>query len=65
MLNFMLENVWSAQRSVVAPHQTEIERGLLLNPGVRFGWNHRNGLQIVTGVAFPQGLAQALVSMDC
>ncbi len=56
MLNFMLENVWSAQRSVVAPHHTEIERALLLNPGMRFGWNHRNGLQIVAGIAFPQGL---------
>jgi hypothetical protein len=54
MLNFMLENVWSAQRSVVAPHQTEIERSLLLNPGMRFGWSCQNGLQVVIDVAFPQ-----------
>jgi elongation factor G len=32
----------------------EVERSLLLNPGMRFGWNCQNGLQVVTGVAFPQ-----------
>jgi len=54
--NVMLETVFSTYQSVVAPDNTEWSRSLLLNPGVRWAYNFKNGLQIVPGVAVPVGV---------
>jgi hypothetical protein len=64
MFNFMLENVWAVQQRAVGPRHTELDRTLLINPGVRLGWNRPHGLQIVTGVSFPQGVGPSLGEHD-
>jgi hypothetical protein len=53
--NAMLETVWVDAERVVGPGTTERERTLILNPGIRWAFNFRNGLQIVPGVSAPIG----------
>ncbi len=55
-LNFMLETVFASSQAVVARNKTTWENSLLLNPGVRWAHNFKNGLQIVPGVAVPVGV---------
>lgn len=54
--NLMLETVFSSSEDVVAPDKTEWSRSLLLNPGFRWAYNFKNGLQIVPGIAVPIGI---------
>jgi hypothetical protein len=54
--NVLLETVFSASQDVVGPAKTVWDRSLLLNPGVRWAYNFKNGLQIVPGVAVPIGV---------
>lgn len=54
--NPMLETVFSSAQTVVAPGKTEWSRTLLLNPGFRWAYNFKSGLQIVPGVAVPVGV---------
>jgi hypothetical protein len=53
--NVMLETVFSASQAVSAPDRTEWNRSLFINPGVRWAYNFKSGLQIVPGIAIPIG----------
>lgn len=53
--NFLFETVWNRYMTVVAPGRTEHSYSLLLNPGIRWAYNFKNGLQIVPGIAIPFG----------
>lgn len=55
-VNFMLETVFASAQEVVARDKTLWTNSLLLNPGVRWAYNFKNGLQIVPGVAVPVGV---------
>jgi Putative MetA-pathway of phenol degradation len=54
-INLMLETVFSSSQAVVGHNRTEWSRQLLFNPGVRWAYNFKNGLQIVPGVGVPIG----------
>lgn len=53
--NVMLETVFASSQSVVAPDRTQWSRTLLINPGIRWAYNFKNGLQIVPGISAPIG----------
>ncbi len=55
-VNFMLETVFFSTQEVVAKDKTLWSNTLLLNPGVRWAYNFKNGLQIVPGIAMPIGV---------
>ncbi|HVP44686.1 MAG TPA: hypothetical protein VMS96_14740 [Terriglobales bacterium] len=54
--NVLLETVWNASQAVAGPDTTVAVRSLLLNPGMRWAYNFKNGLQIVPGVGVPIGV---------
>jgi len=54
--NVLVETVWNSFQTVVHLHQTETVYSLLLNPGVRWAYNFKSGLQIVPGVSVPIGI---------
>jgi hypothetical protein len=54
--NVLLETVFYRNEDVIAPRTTEWSSTLLLNPGIRWAYNFKNGLQIVPGVAVPFGV---------
>jgi hypothetical protein len=54
--NVLMETVWSSYEEVIGRRQTEKSYSLLLNPGVRWSYNFKNGLQIVPGVSVPFGI---------
>ncbi len=54
--NVLLETVFVRARVVVGPGTTERSDSFLLNPGIRWAWNFRSGLQIVPGLSVPIGL---------
>jgi hypothetical protein len=54
--NVMLETVFSSAQSVVGPDQTQWNRSLFINPGIRWAHNFENGLQIVPGISVPVGV---------
>jgi hypothetical protein len=54
-VNLMLETAWNSNQAVVGPKQKETSYSLFLNPGVRWSWNFKSGLQIVPGIAVPIG----------
>jgi hypothetical protein len=54
--NVLLETVWVRARIVDGPGTTRRSDTLLLNPGIRWAWNFRSGLQIVPGLSVPIGL---------
>jgi hypothetical protein len=58
-VNFLLESVFQNDAQTIAPGGTERNTSVLLNPGVRWAHNLRNGLQIVPGVAYTIGLTRA------
>ena len=55
-LNAMLETVLTGSEAVVAPGRTARQHSLLINPGIRWAYNFRSGLQIVPGIAVPIGV---------
>jgi hypothetical protein len=55
-VNLLLEMAWARTDAVVGAGQTAASDTWLLNPGIRWAHNFRNGLQIVPGVAFPIGI---------
>jgi hypothetical protein len=57
--NALCEVVWTNNASVVGPGQTARQQALYVNPGVRWAYNFKSGLQIVPGVAMPVGLMGA------
>jgi hypothetical protein len=54
--NVLLETAFSSAQVVDGPDHTAWSKTLLLNPGVRWAFNFKNGLQIVPGVAVPVGV---------
>ncbi len=54
--NVLLESVWNNTAAVSGFRRTSRENEVLINPGVRWAHNFKNGLQIVPGVAFPIGV---------
>jgi len=54
--NFLLETVFYRNEEVIAPRTTQWGSTLLLNPGFRWAYNFRNGLQIVPGFSVPIGM---------
>jgi hypothetical protein len=53
--NFLFETVWNRNTAVAAPSRSDHSYSLLLNPGIRWAYNVKNGLQIVPGIAIPFG----------
>jgi hypothetical protein len=53
--NVLFETVFYRYEGVVGPRTTQWNSTLLLNPGIRWAYNFKNGLQIVPGVAVPFG----------
>ena len=54
--NVLLEAVYSASEAVSGEHQTCATSYLYLNPGIRWAYNFKSGLQIVPGVGVPVGV---------
>jgi len=54
--NVMLETYWLRSQNIIARGRTDPNYTLLVNPGIRWAYNFRNGLQIVPGVAAPIGV---------
>jgi hypothetical protein len=54
--NVLLETHWVRARIIEGPGTTRRSDTLLLNPGIRWAWNFRSGLQIVPGLSVPIGL---------
>ena len=57
--NVFLESSWENQETVIGANLTERQSSLLLNPGIRWAHNFRNGLQIVPGIGVPFGVGSS------
>jgi hypothetical protein len=55
-INFLAETVWNSSESVVARAQSTKSYSFFVNPGVRWAYNFKNGLQIVPGISIPLGV---------
>jgi hypothetical protein len=55
-INFLTEWVWLDLETPLSGGGTRREQAMFLNPGVRWGYDFRSGLQIVPGVAYTIGL---------
>ena len=55
-LNLMLEGGWGSTQEVVGGDLTSVVEEAFLNPGVRYAFDTRGGLQIVPGVAYTIGI---------
>jgi hypothetical protein len=53
VFNLMLETLYDHAQRVTGASRVAWERGVILNPGLRWAHNFASGLQIVPGVAFP------------
>lgn len=58
-VNLMLENVFVGGENVIGPDAVQRTHQVLISPGVRWAYNFKNGLQIVPGVAAPQGVGSS------
>jgi hypothetical protein len=58
-LNLMLELLWQSTEEVVSEDQSVRSNQVFLNPGVRWAFDFDSGLQIVPGVAYTLGMADA------
>jgi len=54
--NVMFETFFLRGQGIVSPGKTEWSTTFLLNPGIRWAYNFKNGLQIVPGIAMPIGI---------
>jgi len=54
--NIFAETVWNRLDRIDGPGRSVPDYSLLLNPGIRWAWNFKNGLQIVPGISMPIGL---------
>jgi hypothetical protein len=54
--NVLLETVYVASADIVGPGRTQYSHEVLMNPGVRWSYNFKNGTQIVPGVSIPVGV---------
>ena len=55
-LNLMLEGIWSSNQEVVGGDLTNVVEEAFLNPGFRYAFDTRGGLQIVPGIAYTIGI---------
>jgi hypothetical protein len=55
-VNLLVEMVWARTEAVTGPDQTAASESWIVNPGIRWAHNFRNGLQIVPGLAVPIGI---------
>lgn len=53
--NFLVETFWARADRINGPHRTSPNYALLINPGIRWAYNFKSGLQIVPGIAAPIG----------
>jgi hypothetical protein len=60
--NVMMETAWNRFESVIGRGRLASSYTLSLNPGVRWAYNFKSGLQIVPGVSFPIGVGPSLGS---
>jgi hypothetical protein len=58
-VNFMLESIFVGNEDVVGPDRVRRTHDALISPGIRWAYNFKNGLQIVPGVAAPQGVGSS------
>src|SRR5215475_10916708 len=58
-VNFLLETVVARFQTVTAPNTTTWNTMFLFNPGIRWAYNFRNGLQIVPGIGVPIGVGSS------
>jgi Putative MetA-pathway of phenol degradation len=58
-VNFMLESIFVGNEDVVAPDRVRRTHDILISPGIRWAYNFKNGLQIVPGIAAPQGVGSS------
>jgi len=54
--NVLLETVFARSQSVTGPDKADWSSSLFLNPGIRWAYNFKSGLQIVPGIAAPLGV---------
>jgi hypothetical protein len=54
--NVLLETVYVASADILGPDTTRYSHDVLMNPGVRWSYNFKNGTQIVPGVSVPIGI---------
>jgi hypothetical protein len=54
--NVLLESVWGGGEAVVSNGMTQRSHTALVNPGVRWAHNFKNGLQVVPGIGIPVGI---------
>jgi hypothetical protein len=59
LFNLMLEGVWLSEEAVIGSGVTDRHTSAFLNPGFRWGFNLRGGLQIVTGLGYVVSLNDA------
>lgn len=54
--NVLIEATYNRTRNVTGDRHTVNATSVIVNPGVRWAYNFRNGLQIVPGIAVPIGV---------
>jgi hypothetical protein len=54
--NVLMETVWNYFQVVVGQNRSRSQYTFLLNPGIRWAWNFKSGLQIVPGLSVPLGV---------
>lgn len=54
--NVLFETLWNTTQSVASPGRVDNEDSLIINPGVRWSHNFKNGTQIVPGISIPIGI---------
>ena len=54
--NVLLETIYNSSEDVVAPSRTHRNHDVTMNPGVRWSYNLKSGMQIVPGVSIPTGV---------
>jgi hypothetical protein len=55
-VNFLLETVYNSSQNVIAPNRSQRVHDVTMNPGVRWAYNLKSGMQIVPGVSIPTGV---------
>ena len=55
-VNLMLETVFNSDEDVLARDDTERSNSIFMNPGIRWAYNLKSGMQIVPGIAVPVGV---------
>ena len=55
-VNLLVEGIWLRDQEVVAAGRTRTGSAAWINPGVRWSFNGRQGLQVVPGIAYTIGV---------